>query len=843
MNRIAFFLRVSLAIRFSFASTLAVLSGVGYAGTTPSTTSLNALSPAGSVAYGATRTYTGTVSPAASTGTVEVRAGTVLVCSASLTGTTTKTYSCTSGSVPNAGTHSITAKYLGDTTYNVSSSAARSQTITKINPTTVGLLSSPASPTANAAFKLTATVTVRSGTTPTGTVNFRRSATSSIANCAAVTLSGVGTTKTAECSVIEPTVGTKTYNALYSGDDNFNSGTNPNVNVTVVAATTTATSVSSTGNSVVYPNRPTLTATITPSTVNVGTVTFKQGAADVPGCTNLAVPTTGSIKTVTCTPPLTNVGTYTYTANYGGGTGFTASSGTSPSIAITKAAPTNVAVTSDTATPTTTVAFTLTTTVTTAAGTAPTGTVNFRNSSNASLSNCGAVSLTGTGVTKTATCSVVETTTGSKSYNVVYSGDTNFSSGTNATVGVTVGASSVATTTAVTASTISLPFPNAPTLTATVNPNTVTGGTVTFKRVGIDVQGCVNLALSTVGANKTVSCTPPSASVPPGSHSFSAHYSGAIGFAASSGTSPTVTLTDSPAANNNTGTNTEANPVLVDLFYVHADHLGSPRVVSNPVDNKKVWEWDPTPFGETAPNENPQNSALPTTQFRYNLRFPGQFYDAETSKHYNYFRDYDSSTGRYVESDPIGLKSGPSTFGYSLQAPIRNRDLFGLFSVWDIERAWQHYCNGTGAPWSVPFDSINWGDTEERATEQLSKSLTGTRSSSGKCKPYTTQVNEIVDTKAGGADALVIGRHRVRLSGTAEVDCECKWSFKGNLSSAGGADPYDFDPSNRGRFGETLTAIGRGRCPGPSAAFPNGPSVFNIFLTGSKAVNLSGKCS
>jgi RHS repeat-associated protein len=44
-----------------------------------------------------------------------------------------------------------------------------------------------------------------------------------------------------------------------------------------------------------------------------------------------------------------------------------------------------------------------------------------------------------------------------------------------------------------------------------------------------------------------------------------------------------------------------------------------------------------------------------------NLRFPGQYFDGETNTHQNYFRDYDPAIGRYVQSDPIGLRGGGST--------------------------------------------------------------------------------------------------------------------------------------------------------------------------------------
>jgi RHS repeat-associated protein len=115
----------------------------------------------------------------------------------------------------------------------------------------------------------------------------------------------------------------------------------------------------------------------------------------------------------------------------------------------------------------------------------------------------------------------------------------------------------------------------------------------------------------------------------------------------------------------------------VSVYYVHTDQLNAPRVVTRPSDNAIAWRWDTDPFGTTTPNQNPQSLGT----FIYNLRFPGMYYLPESGLFYNFFRTFDPATGRYLESDRLGLFGGSlSTYSYANNNPISNIDPFGLWS-------------------------------------------------------------------------------------------------------------------------------------------------------------------
>ncbi len=111
------------------------------------------------------------------------------------------------------------------------------------------------------------------------------------------------------------------------------------------------------------------------------------------------------------------------------------------------------------------------------------------------------------------------------------------------------------------------------------------------------------------------------------------------------------------------------------LIYLHTDHLDTPRLATD-ANQSVIWRWEGEAFGATPPEEDPDGDHRPTS---IPLRFPGQYADAESGLYYNGNRYYDPETGRYMTSDPIGLRGGVNTYAYVENNPLRYIDPSGLF--------------------------------------------------------------------------------------------------------------------------------------------------------------------
>ena len=114
------------------------------------------------------------------------------------------------------------------------------------------------------------------------------------------------------------------------------------------------------------------------------------------------------------------------------------------------------------------------------------------------------------------------------------------------------------------------------------------------------------------------------------------------------------------------------------IAWLHSDHLLTARAATDKSQNL-IWRWHSDAFG-VGEAESLVRAGQP--ELTLNLRFPGQYHDAESGLYYNYFRSYDPSMGRYTQSDPIGLLGGVNTFGYVAGNPLARLDPYGLLIVY-----------------------------------------------------------------------------------------------------------------------------------------------------------------
>ncbi|HEV2679226.1 MAG TPA: RHS repeat-associated core domain-containing protein [Rhodanobacter sp.] len=141
--------------------------------------------------------------------------------------------------------------------------------------------------------------------------------------------------------------------------------------------------------------------------------------------------------------------------------------------------------------------------------------------------------------------------------------------------------------------------------------------------------------------------------------------------------------------------------------YVTADQLGTPRVVTNNA-GTVVWQWayQGNPFGEQQPTS--------TMGYVLNLRYPGQYYDAESGLVSNGMRPYEAALGRFDQSDPSGLAGGMSTYAADLNNPLSYFDpdgrhptlLSNEMAANSHPSAWNHLVGAASAWWNQTVQDI-----------------------------------------------------------------------------------------------------------------------------------------
>lgn len=110
-----------------------------------------------------------------------------------------------------------------------------------------------------------------------------------------------------------------------------------------------------------------------------------------------------------------------------------------------------------------------------------------------------------------------------------------------------------------------------------------------------------------------------------------------------------------------------AAPTVTKAITYFANNQVGQTVIAWDETGNLAYERNQTPFGETKGEYSKDGTKVP-------LRFPGQYYDAESGFSQNWNRDYDPAIGRYIQSDSIGLEGGINTYGYALQNPVNYYD-------------------------------------------------------------------------------------------------------------------------------------------------------------------------
>ncbi len=159
------------------------------------------------------------------------------------------------------------------------------------------------------------------------------------------------------------------------------------------------------------------------------------------------------------------------------------------------------------------------------------------------------------------------------------------------------------------------------------------------------------------------------------------------------------------------------------IFHYLNDYLGTPQVMTD-ANGIVVWKAHYRPFGQAVMNIH--------SSVENNFRFAGQYYDQETGLHYNYWRYYDPTTGRYLTPDPIGLDGGINLYAYVQNNPVNFVDFFGLKMISKISvnqtksTVVVNYQDGTSASFpAATGDGVSFPGADANATGTVKSSAWG----------------------------------------------------------------------------------------------------------------------
>ncbi|MGC5340402.1 RHS repeat domain-containing protein, partial [Escherichia coli] len=125
------------------------------------------------------------------------------------------------------------------------------------------------------------------------------------------------------------------------------------------------------------------------------------------------------------------------------------------------------------------------------------------------------------------------------------------------------------------------------------------------------------------------------------------------------------------------------------ILYFHTDVNGAPEEMTDS-DGKIVWETGYQVWGNTIQEKD-------HGRVEQNLRYQGQYLDRETGLHYNLHRYYDPDVGRFMVTDPIGLRGGLNLYQYAPN-PLSWIDPLGL-------------CPKSDFKWGNPKSKPTYGHT------------------------------------------------------------------------------------------------------------------------------------